>query len=84
IGGGALPQVRLFDMKSLPAASGVMSALSEPLLAELRRRLQRGEQSLVCLNRRGYAPVLHCGECQWKSDCPHCSAWRVFHKRDRT
>ncbi|MFX8219054.1 primosomal protein N', partial [Acinetobacter baumannii] len=28
--------------------------------------------------------VLHCGECQWKSDCPHCSAWRVFHKRDRT
>ncbi len=84
IGGGALPQVRLFDMKSLPAASGVMSALSEPLLAELRRRLQRGEQSLVFLNRRGYAPVLHCGECQWKSDCPHCSAWRVFHKRDRT
>ncbi|MFX8137426.1 primosomal protein N', partial [Acinetobacter baumannii] len=57
---------------------------SEPLLAELRRRLQRGEQSLVFLNRRGYAPVLHCGECQWKSDCPHCSAWRVFHKRDRT
>ena len=84
IGGGALPQVRLFDMKSLPAKSGVTTALTAPLLAALQERLARGEQSLVFLNRRGYAPVLHCGECQWKSDCPHCSAWRVFHKRDRT
>ncbi|NLZ40967.1 MAG: primosomal protein N', partial [Comamonadaceae bacterium] len=50
----------------------------------LRERLGRGEQSLVLLNRRGYAPVLHCGACGWKSACPHCSAWRVFHKADRT
>ena len=84
IGGGALPQVKLFDMKSLPATAGVTTALTAPLLAALKERLERGEQSLVFLNRRGYAPVLHCGECQWKSDCPHCSAWRVFHKRDRT
>ncbi len=84
IGGGALPRVRLFDMKSLPATAGVTTALTAPLLAALKERLDRGEQSLVFLNRRGYAPVLHCGECQWKSDCPHCSAWRVFHKRDRT
>ena len=84
IGGGALPRVKLFDMKSLPATAGVTTALTAPLLAALKERLDRGEQSLVFLNRRGYAPVLHCGECQWKSDCPHCSAWRVFHKRDRT
>ncbi|MBI3347763.1 MAG: primosomal protein N' [Burkholderiales bacterium] len=84
IGGGALPRVRLFDMKSLPATAGVTTALTAPLLAALKERLAHGEQSLVFLNRRGYAPVLHCGECQWKSDCPHCSAWRVFHKRDRT
>lgn len=84
IGGGALPRVRLFDMKALPPTAGVTTALTAPLLAELKARLERGEQSLVFLNRRGYAPVLHCGECQWKSDCPHCSAWRVFHKRDRT
>jgi primosomal protein N' (replication factor Y) len=71
-------------MKSLPATAGVTTALTAPLLAALKERLERGEQSLVFLNRRGYAPVLHCGECQWKSDCPHCSAWRVFHKRDRT
>jgi primosomal protein N' (replication factor Y) len=46
--------------------------------------MARGEQSLVFLNRRGYAPVLHCSACSWKSGCPHCSAWRVFHKADRT
>jgi primosomal protein N' (replication factor Y) len=84
IGGGALPQVRLVDMSALPRASGASTAISAPLAAALRERLDRGEQSLVFLNRRGYAPVLHCADCGWKSGCPHCSAWRVFHKLDRT
>ncbi|HEY2928543.1 MAG TPA: primosomal protein N' [Albitalea sp.] len=84
IGGGALPQVRLVDMNQLPKARGVTTAMSPPLLAAMQQRLERGEQSLVFLNRRGYAPVLHCGDCGWKSGCPHCSAWRVFHKLDRT
>ena len=84
IGGGALPRVRLFDMKMLPLTKGVTTALTAPLIQALRTRLERKEQSLIFLNRRGYAPVLHCGECNWKSDCPHCSAWRVFHKGDRT
>ncbi|MBL8362662.1 MAG: primosomal protein N' [Rubrivivax sp.] len=60
------------------------SPLSPPLLAALNERIARGEQSVVLLNRRGYAPVLHCAACGWKSGCPHCSAWRVFHKVDRT
>ena len=84
IGGGALPQVRLVDMNQLPKARGVTTALSPPLVAALQQRIERGEQSLVFLNRRGYAPVLHCGDCAWKSACAHCSAWRVFHKLDRT
>ncbi len=84
IGGGALPRVRLVDMNQLPKAKGVTTALSPPLVAALQQRIERGEQSLVFLNRRGYAPVLHCGDCGWKSGCPHCSAWRVFHKLDRT
>ena len=84
IGGGALPKVRLVDMNQQPKLHGVNTALSTPLVAALQERLARGEQSLVFLNRRGYAPVLHCGECGWKSGCPHCSAWRVFHKHDRT
>ena len=84
VGGGALPAVRLVDMSRQPRTTGANTALSAPLVAALQERLARGEQSLVFLNRRGYAPVLHCGECGWKSGCPHCSAWRVFHKLDRT
>ncbi len=84
VGGGALPAVRLVDMGRQPRTTGANTALSAPLVAALQERLARGEQSLVFLNRRGYAPVLHCGECGWKSGCPHCSAWRVFHKLDRT
>jgi primosomal protein N' (replication factor Y) len=84
IGGGALPKVRLVDMNQQPKSRGANTALSLPLVAALQDRIARGEQSLVFLNRRGYAPVLHCGECSWKSGCPHCSAWRVFHKLDRT
>ena len=84
IGGGALPTVRLVDMNQQPKGKGAHTALSPPLVAALQERIARGEQSLVFLNRRGYAPVLHCGECGWKSGCPHCSAWRVFHKLDRT
>ena len=58
--------------------------LAPPLPQAITERIARGEQSLLLLNRRGYAPVLHCSACSWKSGCPHCSAWRVFHKLDRT
>jgi primosomal protein N' (replication factor Y) len=84
IGAGALPKVRLIDMKQQPSSKGANSSLSPPLVAAIQERIARGEQSLVFLNRRGYAPVLHCNQCSWKSGCPHCSAWRVFHKLDRT
>ncbi len=84
IGGAALPRVRVFDMGRLPRVQGPPPVLAPPLLEALRERLARGEQSLVFLNRRGYAPVLHCADCGWKSACAHCTAWRVFHKHDRT
>lgn len=84
VGGGALPRVRVVDMAAQPRQAGQETVISAPLLAALRERLERREQSLVLLNRRGYAPVLHCSACGWKSGCPHCSAWRVFHKADRT
>jgi len=88
IGGGELPRVRLVDMRRLPTrpSGGAADAppLAPDLLQALRERIERGEQSLLLLNRRGYAPVLHCSACGWKSGCPHCSAWRVFHKADRT
>ncbi len=82
IGGGAMP--RIVDMSVLPRPAEGERVLAPALLDALHGRLARGEQSLLLLNRRGYAPVLHCAACGWKSGCPHCSAWRVFHKGDRT
>jgi primosomal protein N' (replication factor Y) len=80
IGGGALPRLRLVDMNHQPKGA----LIAPPLLAAMTERIERGEQSLVLLNRRGYAPVLACHDCGWKSGCPHCSVFRVFHKLDRT
>jgi primosomal protein N' (replication factor Y) (superfamily II helicase) len=80
IGAGALPTVRRLDMNQQPPKS----VIAPLLLAAIAERVARGEQSLLLLNRRGYAPVLACHACDWKSDCPHCSAYRVFHKIDRS
>ncbi len=80
VGDGALPRVRLVDMNRQPKGA----LFSPPLVEAIRERIGRGEQSLVFLNRRGYAPVLACNACDWRSECPHCSAYRVFHKIDRT
>ncbi len=85
VGGGAMPAVRVLDMSRLPKPVGGGERVLAPALIEaIEQRIARGEQSLLLLNRRGYAPVLHCGACSWKSGCAHCSAWRVFHKSDRT
>ena len=80
IGAGQLPVVRRVDMNHQPRRT----VLSAPVLQALQERVARGEQSMLLLNRRGYAPVLHCADCGWKSECSHCSAFRVFHKIDRT
>jgi len=57
--------------------------LSQPLLAAIAARIARKEQSLVFINRRGYAPVLMCYACGWLSGCHRCSAQLVLHLRDR-
>ena len=75
-----LPLVRRVDMNHQPRNA----VFSLPLLNAIRERVARSEQCMVFLNRRGYAPVLHCADCGWKSECPHCSAHQVFHKIDRT
>ena len=80
IGEGQLPFVRRVDMNHQPRKT----VLSAPLMAAIQERVAKGEQSMLLLNRRGYAPVLHCADCGWKSECSHCSAFRVFHKIDRT
>ncbi|MCY7318222.1 MAG: primosomal protein N' [Ramlibacter sp.] len=80
VGDAQLPTVRLLDMNLQPHKT----VFSPQLLSAITDRIARGEQSLMFLNRRGYAPVLACSSCDWKSECPNCSAFRVFHKIDRT
>ena len=74
-----LPTVKLIDTRRMVIKDGV----SEPLMAAIRLRLERGEQSLIFLNRRGYAPVLSCTACGWISRCTRCAANLVLHLADR-
>ncbi|MCM2289842.1 MAG: primosomal protein N', partial [Sulfuritalea sp.] len=75
----AMPAVRIIDTRREKLQEG----LSAALLAGLQLRLERGEQSLVFLNRRGYAPVLACPPCGWISRCQRCAANLVLHLADQ-
>ncbi|OJZ18528.1 MAG: primosomal protein N' [Thiobacillus sp. 65-29] len=71
-----LPEIELLDLRHLPQEDG----LTRPARDALAATLARGEQSLVFLNRRGYAPALYCPGCGWVAPCPHCSARLVLHR----
>lgn len=71
----ALPNIFCIDTAKSPTENG----LSSILVMALRERLARKEQSLLFINRRGYAPVLHCNACQWVAPCMRCSAKLVVH-----
>jgi primosomal protein N' (replication factor Y) (superfamily II helicase) len=79
-----LPSVRLIDLEEeRQRGRASIEGLSGPLIAAMKTRLERGEQSLVFLNRRGYAPILSCDACGWVAGCPRCSAYVVLHKPER-
>jgi primosomal protein N' (replication factor Y) len=71
-----LPKVSLIDLNYTPLQDG----LSAPVRAAIEERLKRGEQSLVFLNRRGFAPVLSCAACGWIGNCERCTAYLVLHR----
>lgn len=73
------PRVHTIDTRGARIDEG----LSPQLIAALRQRLDAGEQSLVFINRRGYAPVLMCHACGWLSGCERCTAQLVLHLSER-
>ena len=75
----ALPAIHCIDISRAKLADG----LSDSLIEAMRVRLERGEQSLVFINRRGYAPVMRCGQCGWVSTCHRCSSRLVVHLREK-
>ncbi|MDP3674325.1 MAG: primosomal protein N' [Novosphingobium sp.] len=77
-GGAHLPAIETLDLREHPPERGRW--LAPPLVARLKDRLARGEQSLLFLNRRGYAPLTLCRNCGYRFQCPNCSAWLVEHR----
>lgn len=73
-----LPDIELIDI----SAASLSNGLSPQLERALTDVAARGEQSLVFINRRGYAPVLSCAACGWVSNCGRCSVFAAFHKAD--
>lgn len=74
-GSALMPKMHVIDLKVAPKKQG----LSVALIEQITRRLEKKEQVLVFLNRRGYAPVLICESCAWQAKCPHCDANFTLH-----
>ena len=77
--GARMPQIMLHDVRRRPLVAG----LSERLLAAVDERLQRREQTLLFVNRRGFAPVVLCHDCGEAIECRHCDSRLVLHRADR-
>ena len=75
-GGAPLPEVTILDLRERPMAA---EALSEELCEQLLQNLQRGEQSILFVNRRGYSATATCMSCHQPLECPHCSISLKFH-----
>ena len=77
-----LPEIHIIDLKKDKPVKGEfgVSFLSPTLIAELQHNLERGEQSMLFLNRRGYAPLLICRDCGHRMQCPHCTSWLAEHR----
>jgi primosomal protein N' (replication factor Y) len=76
--GARMPEIRAIDLTEDPPLRGRWLAPS--LVAELEANLERGEQSLLFLNRRGFAPLTLCRHCGHRFQCPNCTAWMVEHR----
>ncbi|MFZ2523956.1 MAG: primosomal protein N' [Candidatus Ferrigenium altingense] len=82
--GRALAEARLPAVRCININQTVMHhGISENLLREIGQRIARREQSLLFINRRGYAPVLMCTGCGWLSSCRHCAGKMVLHLNDK-
>jgi primosomal protein N' (replication factor Y) len=77
-----LPEIKIIDIKKDKPVKGEwgVSFLAPTLVNELQQNLERGEQSMLFLNRRGYAPLLICRDCGHRMQCPHCTAWLAEHR----
>ena len=78
VDGRKMPLVFILDMKREKSGA----ALSNMLVEKIAARLDRGEQTILFLNRRGYSKIFECPDCGWTEDCPHCSVSMTWHKSE--
>ncbi len=76
--GAVLPDIQSIDLRKTPPPRGQF--LAPPLRQALAETLKAGEQAMLFLNRRGYAPLTLCRTCGHRLRCPHCTAWLVDHR----
>lgn len=74
-GNAIAPDFHIVDIRHKKLAEG----LSDPMLSAIKKHTSHGNQVLIFLNRRGYAPTLICHDCGWVAECPHCDAKMTFH-----
>lgn len=74
-----MPTVKLIDL----SRERVLDSLSNSLLTQIKKRINSGEQSLIFINRRGFAPVVICPSCRWTARCSDCDARLIFHQSDQ-
>ncbi len=79
--GAVMPEIAIVDLRRFPPKRGHW--LSPPLILALTETLAVGEQAMLFLNRRGYAPLTLCRACGFRLQCPHCTAWLVEHRGSR-
>lgn len=82
IGAAEMPDIKPIDMRAQGPEKGHW--LAPELIEAMRETLDKGEQSLLFLNRRGYAPLTLCRECGYRFQCPDCSTWLVEHRMRNT
>jgi primosomal protein N' (replication factor Y) len=80
-GGASLPEIGLIDLRQTPPERGKF--LAPPLVEAIQATFARGEQAMLFLNRRGYAPLTLCRSCGHRMQCPNCTAWLVEHRARR-
>ena len=81
--GQSMPLVRVIDMRTEKSkVKGGLAILSDRLRSALEQRLEKGEQSILFLNRRGFARSLQCPKCGYVYQCPHCAVALTYHRTD--
>jgi len=74
-GQAIMPEINLIDMRNQTA-----EALSVPLVAKMKHYLEDNKQVMLFINRRGYAPVFYCTDCDWKAECDRCDSALIYHR----